>query len=51
MHQIPEDGGVDGQRGDGHPEGVRLQGLHLCRVQKREGQLPVPLQELGKDRD
>ena len=31
---------MDGQRGDGHPEGVRLQGLHLRRVQAREGQLP-----------
>ena len=40
IHQIPEDGGVDGQRGDGHPEGVRLQGLHLRRVQEGERQLP-----------
>ena len=36
---------MDGQRGDGHPEGVRLQGLHLRRVQEGEGQLSVPLQE------
>ena len=38
-HQVRQDGGVDGQRGDGHPEGLRVQGLHLRRVQEREGQL------------
>ena len=35
--QVQQDGGVDGQRGDGHPEGVCQQGLHLCRVQEGEG--------------
>ena len=38
--QVPEDGGMDGQCGDGNPEGVRLQGLHLRRVQEGERQLP-----------
>ena len=36
---------MDGQRGDGDPEGVRQQGLHLRRVQEGEGQLPVTLQK------
>ena len=38
-HQVCKDGRVDGQRGDGHPEGLRVQGLHLSRIQEREGQL------------
>ena len=45
FRQVHQDGGVDGQRRDGDPEGVRQQGLHLGRVQEGEGQLPVPLQE------
>ncbi len=49
--QVHEDGGVDGQRGDGHPEGVRQQGLHLGGVQEGEGQLPVALQESRESRD
>ena len=49
--QVHEDGGVDGQRGDGHPEGVRQQGLHLGGVQEGEGQLSVALQESGESRD
>ena len=27
-HQVCQDGGVDGQRGDGHRQGVRQQGVH-----------------------
>ena len=41
--QVLQDGGVDGQCGDGHSQGLRQQGLHLRRVQEREGQLPVAL--------
>lgn len=36
-HPVCQDGGVDGQRGDGHPEGVRFKGLHFRRVQEGEG--------------
>ena len=45
--QVLQDGRVDGQRGDGHRQGLRQQGLHLRGVQEGEGQLPVPLQESG----
>ena len=34
--QVLQDGGVDGQCGDGHRQGVRQQGLHLRRVQEGE---------------
>ena len=43
--QVLQDGRVDGQRGDGHRQGLRQQGLHLRGVQEGEGQLPVTLQE------
>ena len=49
--KVCQDGGVDGQCGDGHSQGVRQQGLHLRRVQEGEGQLPVPVQEPGEGRD
>ena len=38
-HQVLQDGRVDGQCGDGNTEGLRLQSLHLRRVQKRKRQL------------
>ena len=46
-HQVLQDGGVDGQCGDGDTEGLRLQGLHICRIQKRKGQLPRNNRQLG----
>ena len=64
VSQVRQDDRMDGQCGDGYCQGlfnlfsftdfcsllgVCKQSLHLGRVQKGEGQLPVPLQELGTD--
>ena len=38
-HQVLQDGRVDGQCRDGNPESLRLQSVHLGRVQKRKRQL------------
>merc|ERR1712080_551540 len=49
-HEAPEDGGVDGAGGEVHRQDHGRQGLHLRRVQAREGQLPRPLQGPGEGR-
>ena len=40
---------MDGQRGDGYTESVRLQSLHLSGVQERKGQLPGETEMLWGD--